>query len=104
MELRDAREMSFLELVEVIEDRLNCGNCINCKANYIRNNDTVEKLSCNEAVNFVVSLMREKAVTLEKNTHEDFKPSTEDSSFYQSTRSFMKRRGYKHCYMCGSEL
>ena len=106
MTIRDPYGMTTLELIEVLEDKVKCGACGSCKANYIENpNHKGSRFDCCTSEKLVISILKDRARELENDSYtpkENY--LTENLLPYESTRKFMKSHGYHRCYMCGSEL
>ena len=104
-------ELTAEQLRKLSEDREKCGSCGNCTMAYLSYEGIDLDGNCGEAERALIKGFAERAERLEKlenvskpieRVEPEHKPS--ESSFYDSTKSFMKRSGYSHCYMCGSQL
>ena len=95
-----------LELaISILIDRRECGECSSC----LCDNNKHEKYTCSKTSDAALKYLKEhlgELVTIENTPvkEEASEPSPVDISPYESTRSFMKERGYTRCYMCGSNL
>lgn len=89
------------EINEAVEDGIKCGSCSECACS--RNNweNHGEEIShCTE----VLGLLYKKLLSEQKDAKPPEPKASNASLDYQSTIGFMKKRGYRHCYMCGSDL
>ena len=96
---RKVEDLTIDEILEVLKDKIKCGNCESCLADGAKweDNSACSSITtkCFERLEGLCKKMREEPIKESKPAH---------SLTYTSTIKFMKSRGYKHCYMCGSDL
>ncbi len=108
-------DLSVKELMDIVRDEKECGKCSECSARRDRGlKHNGEGVYCDEAAQYALEIAYEKLEKAEElarareNSVKDEESSTELKSltepFYQQTVDFMKKSGYTHCYMCGSQL
>ena len=110
LKVLEITELTAEQLRQISEDRERCGSCEHCTMAYLSYKGEDLGGSCGSAERALVkgfadSVERYENKPIEQPVHikvPEHKPS--ESSFYDSTKSFMKKSGYKKCYMCGAEL
>ena len=75
--------------------------CDKCPCKKLKNND---KISCFDfqAENIMPLLLKRQKHQKEPQT--EVKEAKKEDTYYKQTITFMKNRGYSHCYMCGGDL
>ena len=106
-EIREAVEkakgLPLEELEAITLDAAKCGDCCKCKAN----NNNLD-IDCSGAAyaawTEIVRRMKEDAPTKPQSEPEPVSQLTGDMLSFGRTIQFMRDRGHKRCYMCGSSL
>ena len=103
MEKKKIEEATFDDFMKVVEAICKCDSCSDCIA-YQKNWDG-DFPNCT-GKNSILYKLIEKFKDFEQPLTTELKPRnlTPDILPYSQTINMMKKKGYKHCYMCGSDL
>ena len=104
--LEGIRRFTDAELIEIITHGASCygRGCSDCKANNEVNNNECFK-GCQEILGAAgLELHRRLTESHETPAPKESPQSTGDMLPFEKTINFMRERGYKRCYMCGSSL
>lgn len=103
-ESKKLSDMTIDEAKRVLTDKNDCDVCNNCLSHQQnwKNADSCRGVA-KKAIEIVFSRIEELEEELRKGKQEEA-PSIVFTLPYKQTIKFMKNKGYKHCYMCGTSL
>lgn len=108
LEVLEITKLTVEQIRKLAEDRKKCGTCEYCTMAYLSYKGEDLNGSCTSAERsmflYACEVLEEKESEISKLKAEQVEHKTSVSSFYDSTKNFMKSSGYTHCYMCGSKL
>ena len=105
---KDVENMTLEEAWRALEERAICGSCHKCFAGSSFWNEACGDVSkhafymIRDTFNGIESAYKESVMKESIMTDKEEESSIEP--FYKQTTEFMKKSGYKKCYMCGSQL
>lgn len=114
-------KLSYGAILDCLKASYDCGDCTVCMCNYLYDEND-KQIPCSKANRELYRVLVENcgcwiddidnakklSKLLEQPQEEipvkEVQKNLHTEPFYEQTRNFMKKSGYKKCYMCGSEL